>query len=203
MEKLLSCEVDALLWYIHSLKGVYDEGGKETVKRFGNFTSNTDDYEIICVEKLENLPECKQHEYIYEQYGDTDEQVDINAELWVFKSKEMIEYYQLLEWLKDHQHITEDECDGFYKEMTDYILRMLVNKQYHDGGFHCHLDEGIDNADDCRIDIYRYYDGSFMAFDAICGISAVFEKYKNCLKELKEKYKITEELEVNNGTTVR
>ena len=201
MKNLLNCEVDALLWYAHSLKCIYDEGGKETVKRFKNFSTNTDDYEIICVEKLEMLPECKQHEYMYEQYEDSEEVGDINAEKWVFKSKEMREYYQSLEQLKKERLITKEEYEGFYSEMTKYILRVLVNKQYCDGGFHCHLDEGLDDPADCRIEIYRYYDGSFMAFDAISGISAVFEHFRDKLKALKEEYVIRKETGVNNGAT--
>ena len=57
----------------------------------------------------------------------------------------------------------EDEYLQYHKEMIEYIRRVLVNKQYNDGGFYCHLDEGIESKNS-RIEIYWYEGGSFKGF---------------------------------------
>ena len=199
MIDLLKCEMEELLDYIYSLKRIYDEGGKETVKRFKNFGTNTEDYEVICVENLEDLPECTCHDYIREELVDSNAEGDICAEMWVFQSKEMREYYQLLEQLYTQRIISEDEYLQYHKEMIEYIRRVLVNKQYNDGGFYCHLDEGIESKNS-RIEIYWYEGGSFKGFDAACGIGAVFERYHERLKALEDEYSKKEETEVNDGT---
>lgn len=199
MVSLLKCEVTSLLWYISKLKNVYEQGGRKAVKCFRNFGADTEEYEIFCHEKLEDLPECTYHEFLYEEYEDSDEQGDIDGEKWVFESKEMCEYYRLLEDLKKRKLIEDKEYGFFHKEMTDYILHVLVYKQYNDGGFHCHLDDGTMTDGYCHIEIYHYLDGSFGAFDAVCGIIAIFERYSERLKFLEDKYTVKYETEVKNG----
>lgn len=196
MIPLLKYEITSLFWYISKLKAVYEQGGREAVKCFRNFGADTEQYEIYCLEKLENLPECTEHEYLREEFEDSNEIGDICGEKWIFESEDMREYYRLLQDLSQRKLITDDEYRFFDSEMTDYILHVLVNKQYNDGGFHCHLDDGTMPDGYCRIEIYNYHDGSFGAFDTVCGIIAVFERYRERLKFLEEEYKIKDETEV-------
>ena len=66
---------------------------------------------------------------------------------------------------------------------------VVVDNQYNDGGFYCYFDDGTESGNS-HIDIYRYFDGSFEAFEVMCGIIAIFEKYKEKLKCLQDTYKI-------------
>lgn len=196
MRNLLCYEESSLLWYILHLKRVYDKCGYRVVQYFRNLGVDAEEYEILCLEKLENLPECTSYDYIYEEYEDSDEHGDAYGEKWIYTSKEMREYYSALTELKSKGIIDNTHFDSCIDEMIDYLIHMVVDKQYNDGGFYCYFDDGTESGEECRIEIYRYFDGSFTAFDVVCGIIAVFEKYKEKLKYLKDTYMIKNVIEM-------
>ena len=201
MTSLIRNEIGMLLWYILRLKDVYDQGGKKVIEYFKDFRADTEEYEIYCLDNLEHLSECTHHGYIHEEYEDSDEQGDVCGEKWVFEDADMTAYYQLLEDLKNRKLITTHEYYYHHNKMEQNIMRLIVNRQYNDGGFHCHLNDGTIPGERCRMEIYRYCDGSFDAFTALCGIITVFEKYREELKCLEEEYTVKdeEETEDKNG----
>ena len=200
MKSLLLNEITMLLWYVARLKSIYDQGGKETVKHFRDLSADSEEYELLCLDKLETLPECTYYEYLREETEDSDELGEIYGEKWIFESAEMRKYYNLLTQLKCEEIITDDDFDLYLREMIDYILQVLVDKQYNDGGFYCHFDDGTETGEACRIELFRYQDGSFGAFDAMCGILAIFEKYKERLSFIEEEYIEKMKRRKENGT---
>ena len=191
MYNLLCFDETLLLWYVFRIKKIYDKCGEKVTQCFNNFGIDAEEYEILAAEILENLPQCIYHDYLYVEYEDSDEHNEIDGEKWIFTSDEMREFYSLLVRLRDTGVITESDADAYADDVIDYIKEVIVDKQYCDGGFHCHFDDGTETGEkDCRIEIYRYLGGSFAAFDVVCGIIAVFEKYKEKLKDLKDTYKI-------------
>lgn len=203
MKEIFNNDVTSLIWYISNLKTAYEKGGKEMVKRFSNCGADTDDLEIVCYEKLSNLPECKYYDYLYEETEEGEELGDIYGEKWIFTTPEMKEYYRMLGELKEERIISEEQFNSYIDEMIDMILELVVNKQYNDGGFYCHLDDGTESGDECRIEIFRYAEGSFEAFSVMYGISTVFEVYKERVNELKELKEITERRRKSNGVCIR
>ena len=189
MRDLLRFDEFLLLEYILRLKQVYDECGDNVIQCFRNFGVDAEEYEIICFEKIENLPECIYHDYVYEDVEDSDERGYMYGEKWTFKSNEMRDYYSVLEELKSKGIIDESYYDNCINEMIDFTIHMVVDNQYNDGGFYCYFDDGTESGNP-HIDIYRYFDGSFEAFEVMCGIIAIFEKYKEKLKCLQDTYKI-------------
>lgn len=191
MLKLLQCDMPELLERLRTIKEFYDEGAHNIVPFFSNIEINTGDFEMLVYEEMWSLPGyLDNHELYYEdENGRITEDSEVYGEVWMFATDEMREYYRLLKELRTTGKISRRIYALKRNEMEKYVQMYVADSQYaYDIGLFCKLVYGRTPKNLCCIKVYVDYNYYYSAFVMCCGIIAIFDKYTEKLKELREQY---------------
>lgn len=194
MLKLLQCDMPELLERLRTIKEFYDEGAHNIVPFFSNIEMDTGDFEMLVYEEMWSLPGyCDNHELYYEEEnGRITEDSEVYGEVWTFATDEMRDYYRLLKELKAAGKISGRTYALKRNEMEKYIQMFVVDSQGYYSGLYCKLNYGRAPKNWCCINVYLDYSCCYSVFAMCCGIIAVFDKYAEKLKELREEFCIKE-----------
>lgn len=192
MEKILNCEMEEFLVRLRTIKEFYDDGSRKILQQFSDYEEDWEEYETNAYEDLWSLSEIEDmHELYYnedEPIGE-DEYREAYGESILCRTEDMQMYYNLLKRAKRQKKISKDEYIRMVNEMEKIVWNYIIEPQYSAYcGVFCGMLYGKTLKDRTYVEIQVDYNGYVDYFLLVNGIVALFEKYTQKLKELKEMY---------------
>ena len=196
MQKLINNDMMSIFEYLRIIKDFYDDGGHSVPEFFSYYNEDEEMYETCSFEDIMNIPEFQDWEELF--FEDENGNIDDSSpygEIWTFSSREMKEYYECLKRLRKTRSISKKEYDMKLFEMEDCAKKHITNAQmYYYSDIYAEIHHGKGRNPEHCIRIHLSYDTCYSLFVMACGVLTLFDKYKQNLKELKEKYGLYETL---------